>query len=96
MTDEIARRFAALLQLALAGRPLRFIEQPDKLFEIAEVRSDGKVRIKPHPMTDSAVSRSDYIVEPWSLEEVRPDDSTLPADLVPDAIVLLMQRKPKC
>lgn len=67
MTDETARRFASLLQLALGRRLFRFVEQPDKLFEIAEVRDDGRVRIKPYPMVDAKVSRPDYIVEPWSL-----------------------------
>lgn len=68
MTDDTARRFASLLQLALGGRLFRYVEQPDKLFAIAEVRDDGRVRIKPHPMTDAKVSRADYVVEPWSLD----------------------------
>lgn len=67
MTDDTARRFATLLQLALAGRPLRFVEQPSKLYEIADVMADGRVRLKPYPITDTRRRLADPIVEPWSL-----------------------------
>lgn len=68
MTSATTRRFASLLHLALAGRPLRFVEQPGKRFEIAEIMDDGRVRLKPYPMIDATREAGDWIVEPWSLE----------------------------
>ena len=37
------------------------------LVQSGDYAEHGRVRLKPYPMTDTKVSRSDYIVEPWSL-----------------------------